>query len=66
MYGGEYDDPTWFADSPIAQVPTITCPVSVYWSTADMLVPINQVGNAWVQPFDKSKFPKGLPWTRKS
>jgi hypothetical protein len=41
VYGEQFDDPTWFADSPVAQVPTITCPVSVYFSTADVLVPIN-------------------------
>ena len=44
VYGTHYDDETWFAHSPIAHVPTITCPVSVYWTTADMLVPMNQVG----------------------
>jgi hypothetical protein len=54
------DDPTWFADSPVAQVPTITCPVSVYFSTADVLVPINQVGARWVQPFTDSEFPDGF------
>jgi hypothetical protein len=41
VYGDKFDAPTWFADSPVAQVPTITCPVSVYFSTADVLVPIN-------------------------
>ena len=60
VYGGDFDDPTWFADSPIAHVPTITCPVSVYWSTADVLVPINQIGSKWVQPFDRSRFPGGF------
>ena len=55
-----YDDENWFAHSPVAHVPTITCPVSVYWTTADMLVPMNQVGAVWVQPFDKSKFPDGF------
>ena len=25
-----------------------------------MLVPINQVGSRWVQPFDRSKFPEGF------
>ena len=37
------------------------CPVSVYFSTtADVLVPINQVGARWVQPFEKSQFPDGF------
>ena len=60
VYGENYDDSTWFADSPVAQVSTITCPVSVYFSTADVLVPINQVGARWVQPFEKSQFPDGF------
>jgi hypothetical protein len=60
IYGTHYDDETWFAHSPIAHVPAITCPVSVYWTTADMLVPMNQVGARWVQPFEKSKFPEGF------
>jgi len=60
VYGSHYDDPSWFADSPIAHVPTITCPVSVCFSIADVLVPINQVGARWVQPFEKSQFPEGF------
>ena len=60
VYGTHYDDENWFAHSPIAHIPTITCPVSVYWTTADMLVPMNQVGARWSQPFDKSKFPEGF------
>jgi hypothetical protein len=60
VYGENYDDPTWSADSPIAHISTITCPVSVYFSTADVLVPINQVGARWAQPFDKSQFPDGF------
>jgi hypothetical protein len=60
VYGEDFDDATWFADSPVAQVSTITCPVSVYFSTADVLVPINQVGARWVQPFAKSQFPDGF------
>jgi hypothetical protein len=60
VYGENYDDATWFADSPVAHISTITCPVSVYFSTADVLVPINQVGAKWVQPFEKSQFPDGF------
>jgi len=60
VYGNDYDDPIWYAHSPLAHVPTITCPVSVYWTTADMLVPMNQVGARWVQPFDKAQFPDGF------
>ncbi len=66
VYGADYDEATWFAHSPLAHVPTITCPVSIYWSTADMLVPINQVGARWVQPFDATKFPEGFTMDPKS
>jgi hypothetical protein len=60
VYGGDYGDTTWFAHSPVAHVPTITCPVQVNWTTADVLVPIDQVGAKWVKPFDPSKFPAGF------
>jgi len=60
VYGGEFDDATWFASSPVSQVSMITCPVSVYWSTADVLVPIDQVGAEWVQPLPADKFPDGF------
>ena len=60
VYGTNYDDENWYAHSPVAHATTITCPVSVYWTTADMLVPMNQVGSRWAQPFDQSKFPEGF------
>jgi Prolyl oligopeptidase family len=60
VYGDNYGDATWFAHSPIAHVSTITCPVSVNWSTADVLVPIDQVGAKWVKSFDAKKFPAGF------
>jgi hypothetical protein len=60
VYGGDTSNETFFRHSPLAQIDTITCPVSVYWTTADMLVPIDQVGTDWVRPFDKAKFPAGF------
>ncbi len=60
VYGSNTDDPTWWRHSPLAHVPTITCPVSVNWSTADMLVPIDQVGKTWVRPLDAKAFPPGF------
>lgn len=60
VYGDDYGDATWFAHSPVAHVPTITCPVSVTWTTADVLVPIDQVGKKWVRPFDPKAFPAGF------
>src|SRR5262245_9323063 len=60
VYAGDFGDATWYAHSPVAHVPTITCPVLVHWTTADILVPIDQVGAKWVKPFDKTKFPDGF------
>jgi hypothetical protein len=60
VYGADHDDPTWFAASPVAHALTITGPVSVYFSTADVLVPVNQVGARFVQPFDVAQFPAGF------
>ena len=60
VYGDNTDDPIWFRNAPLSQLDTITCPVLVYWSTADMLVPIDQVGKDWVRPFDPAAFPQGF------
>ena len=60
VYGARTDDPAWWRHSPLAHLATITCPVSVYWSTADMLVPIEQVGKAWARPLDEKAFPGGF------
>lgn len=57
VYGEDTNSATYFANSPLAHLGTVTCPVSVYWSTADMLVPIDQVGSNWIRPFD----PQGMP-----
>lgn len=57
VYGANTSDETYFRHSPVAHLNTVTCPVSVYWTTADMLVPIDQVGKDWVRPFDATKFP---------
>jgi len=64
VYGNDTDGPAYFAHSPLAHLPTITCPVSVYWSTADMLVPIDQVGSQWIRPFDAPAFPAGFTMDR--
>lgn len=60
VYGTDYGDATWFRHSPLGHVPTITCPVSVLWSTADVLVPVDQIGGRWVRPFDPGQFPDGF------
>jgi hypothetical protein len=60
VYGDDFGDATWFAHSPVAHVSTITCPVQVDWTTADVLVPMDQVSTKYVQPFDAKAFPKGF------
>ena len=60
LYGGQTSDETYFRHSPLAHLNTITCPVSVYWTTADMLVPIDQVGKTYVRPVDAAQFPPGF------
>ena len=60
VYGPETSGATYYRNSPLAHLETITCPVAVLWSTADMLVPIDQVGRKWVRPFDATAFPPGF------
>lgn len=60
VYGDNTDDPIWFRNGPLSQLDTITCPVLACWTTADMLVPIDQVSKDWVRPFDPAAFPPGF------
>lgn len=66
VYGDDTNSATYFANSPLAHLSTVTCPVSVYWSTADMLVPIDQVGARWIRPFDPQGMPKGFTMDREN
>jgi hypothetical protein len=43
-YGRDTGAPSWIAHSPIAHVDRITGPVAAFFSTADFLVPLEQVG----------------------
>ncbi len=60
VYGEDENHPTWYLHSPLAHLSTITCPVSAVWTTADMLVPIDQIGERWVHPFAPSDYPTGM------
>jgi Prolyl oligopeptidase family len=60
LYGTEYGDLTWFRHSPLSHLPTVTCPVSALWTSADVLVPMQQIGERWVRPFDPKEFPEGF------
>ncbi len=55
--GTSFDSPSALAISPIAHLDTITAPVQTYFSTADVLVPINQVSRALVKPHDPTVIP---------
>jgi hypothetical protein len=56
---GEQSD-VWFALSPVAHTHRITCRVSTVFSSADMLVPVDQVGRGLQRPFDATLFPPGF------
>ncbi len=60
LYGMPYDSPTYLAASPLAHLDTITAPTLVTFSTADMLVPIDQVGTELAQPFERRQFPEAF------
>jgi hypothetical protein len=64
VYGDNPSDQTYYRNSPLAHLETITCPVSAFWSTADMLVPIDQIGSKWIRPFDATAFPAGFTMDR--
>lgn len=59
FYGMPYESATYFTASPLAHLDTITAPVLVTFSTADVLVPIDQVGAQLAQPRNASLFPTG-------
>jgi hypothetical protein len=60
LYGVPYDSPAFLAVSPLAHLDTITAPTLVTFSTADMLVPVDQVGAELVKPLDPNLFPAGF------
>jgi dienelactone hydrolase len=49
----------WHRACPLAVWPLITCPVLLAYSTADVLVPMQQLDARWVQAADLSEFPAG-------
>ncbi len=60
LYGMPFDSETILAVSPLAHLDTITVPTLVTFSTADMLVPIDQIGAELVRPLEKDNFPDGF------
>ncbi len=59
-YGVPFDHPTYLAVSPLAHLDTLTVPTLMTFSTADMLVPIEQVGRSVVRHHDPGAFPDGF------
>ncbi len=60
LFGQALDLPAWRRLSPVSYLDRITCPVSVTYSTADMLVPIWQLSRDHVRPPDLALFPEGF------
>ena len=60
LYGLPFDNEALLGVSPLAHLDTITAATLVTFSTADMLVPVDQVGAELVMPFDSSAFPDGF------
>jgi hypothetical protein len=60
MFSSDLSDICWYNSSPISQIDTITCPVSLFVSSADTLVPVDQVSLDFTVPFDKKDFPEGF------
>jgi len=54
----------WLRDSPVGVIGLITCPALVPFSTADVLVPINQVSDRFVVRAPAGTFPKGYAFDR--
>jgi hypothetical protein len=60
LYGMPVESPTFLAVSSLAHLESITAPTLVTFTTADMLVPIDQVGADLVSPHDPKLFPEGF------
>lgn len=50
----------WLQNSPVGVMSLVTCPVVATFSTADVLVPINQVSERFVVPPARDAFPEGF------
>jgi hypothetical protein len=50
----------FFELSPVRLIDGITAPVLAAFTTADMLVPIDQVSEEFIRPFIKAEFPEGF------
>jgi hypothetical protein len=60
LYGVPFESPSYLAVSPLGHLDTVTAPTLVVFTTADLLVPVDQVGADLVQPLDPKLFPDGF------
>ncbi len=60
VLGPEFESEAYYYTSPVAQLDGITAPVLAVFSTADMLVPIDQQCADWYVPFAPDMFPRGF------
>jgi len=60
VLGTDPNADAWLLSSPVAHLDTITAPVQVTFSTADVLVPLQQVSPELVRPLDAALFPAGF------
>jgi hypothetical protein len=59
LFGNDLTSETWYRLSPISYLDRITNPVLILCQTGDMLVPIEQMTQTCIRPFDKARFPDG-------
>jgi hypothetical protein len=60
FYGDDHESDAYYMTSPLPRLSDITCPTLIVCSTADLLVPIDQMGGELAQPFDAAAFPDGF------
>lgn len=59
-FGANPEDPAYFELSPVRITEYITAPVAAFFSTGDVLAPVDQISPELNRPFDASAFPEGL------
>lgn len=58
--GSDTDGASWLMSSPLEHLETLTAPIQAVWSTADMLVPVDQVGPQFTRGRDAGLFPQSF------
>jgi len=56
----------WLRNSPVGVMNLVTCPVLATFSTADMLVPVNQVSERFAVPPPSGTLPQGFEFGRRA